>query len=93
MHKCYTGTEGDRPSGFCSAITVGSLLSTKLPLMKGSIIEILARKDRLEFIVTNPADGLEMTWQNSVTVPKPYKWVLCFQAATSRFGCASAWET
>lgn len=73
LHKCTSGPNGDRPTGFCSAITVGSHLPVKLPLMKGSIIEILARNSCVEYLVTNPEDGMEMTWQNSVTVPKPYK--------------------
>eukprot|EP00798_Chlamydomonas_sp_ICE-L_P000457 gene457-1862_t len=55
-----------------SAITVGSMLPLKLPLMKGSIIEVLATKAKLEFIISNPPDGVEMTWQNSTTLPRPY---------------------
>lgn len=79
LHKCYNDSDGARPSGFCSAITVGSMLPVKLPLMRGSIVEILARKDRLAFIVTNPPNGMEMTWQNTVTIPKPYKGPLEFR--------------
>jgi hypothetical protein len=43
--------------------------------MKGSDIEVLASRTRLEFIVVQPPDGMEMTWINSVTVPKPYRCV------------------
>uniref|UniRef100_A0A7R9VLT4 F-box domain-containing protein n=1 Tax=Chlamydomonas euryale TaxID=1486919 RepID=A0A7R9VLT4_9CHLO len=79
LHKCATGSDGDRPSGFCSAITVGSMLPVKLPLMRGSIVEILASKGRLRYTVSNPPNGMEMTWQNTVTVPKPYKGPLEFR--------------
>lgn len=30
------------------------MLPVKLPLMRGSIVEILASRDRLDYIVTNP---------------------------------------
>lgn len=73
LHKCFECQNGVRPSGFCSAITVGSLLPVKLPLMRGSVVEILLSKSRLSYIVTNPPNGTEMTWHNAVTVPKPYK--------------------
>jgi hypothetical protein len=73
LHKCFECEAGARPSGFCSAITVGSLLPVKLPLMRGSVVEILLCRSRLFFIVTNPPNGTEMTWHNAVTVPKPYK--------------------
>jgi hypothetical protein len=33
-----------RPTGFCSSITVGSLLPFKTAIMKGSIVELLARR-------------------------------------------------
>lgn len=67
------GGEVARPSGFCSAITVGSVLPVRLPLMRGSIVEILASRDRLQYIVSNPPNGMEMTWHNTITIPKPYK--------------------
>uniref|UniRef100_A0A7S0RLF7 F-box domain-containing protein n=1 Tax=Chlamydomonas leiostraca TaxID=1034604 RepID=A0A7S0RLF7_9CHLO len=75
LHKCLPSPENeqDRPTGMCSAITVGSLLPIRLPLMKGSLIEVLADREKLEFLILQPQDGLEMTWVNSVTVPKPYK--------------------
>lgn len=73
LHKCFTAVNGDRPSGFSSAITIGSVLPLKLPLMKGSVIEILARRNRVEFIIMNPADGSEQVWHKSVTVSKQYK--------------------
>ena len=45
LHKCLPDeASGERPIGICSAITVGSMLPIKLPLMRGSIIEILASR-------------------------------------------------
>ncbi|MEW5302036.1 MAG: hypothetical protein WDW36_004848 [Sanguina aurantia] len=73
LHKCFSAVNGDSPSGFSSSITIGSLLSLKLPLMKGSVVEVLARRNRVEFIVMNPVDGPEQVWHKSVTVSKHYK--------------------
>jgi hypothetical protein len=36
--------EEQRPTGFCSSITVGSLLPFKTAIMKGSVVELLARR-------------------------------------------------
>jgi hypothetical protein len=56
LHKCqqdqakFELLRGDRlldeqrPTGFCSAITVGSLLPFKTAIMKGSMVELLARR-------------------------------------------------
>ena len=49
------------------------MLLVNLPVLRGSIIEILVNRNKLSFIVTNPPDGMEMTWHNTVTVSKPYK--------------------
>jgi len=61
-----------RPVGFCSSITVGSLLHFKTAVMKGSVVELVARRGRLEVLVQNPEGGQELFWQNTRTVPKPY---------------------
>lgn len=64
LHKCIPTPEGkERGVGFHSAITVGSLLPSRMPLMKGSIVEVLATPSQVDFIVTNPEDGNEMMWQ------------------------------
>jgi len=73
MHKCEECPCGDRSAGFASSITVGSTLPIKVPLMRGSVIEILAMKHRLEFMISNPQGGMEMVWHNTHTVPKAYK--------------------
>lgn len=63
----------ERPTGFCSSITVGSMLPFKTAIMRGSVVELLARRGRLEVLVHNPPDGQELYWHNTRTVPKPYK--------------------
>jgi hypothetical protein len=81
LQKCMPVPEGDnaggenrgrRPIGFSSSVTAGSLTSCHLQLMVNSVVDILARRDRLEYIVKHPANGMHMVWQNNVTVPKPY---------------------
>jgi hypothetical protein len=62
------------------------MLPIKLPLMRGSVVEILASKGRLRYIVTNPPNGMEMTWHNTITVPKPYKGPLEFHFEQVRCG-------
>jgi hypothetical protein len=57
LHKCQqerskferlkgnnTLLDEQRPTGFCSSITVGSLLPFKTAIMKGSVVELLARR-------------------------------------------------
>jgi hypothetical protein len=56
LHKCQqdsskferlkgkTLPDEQRPTGFCSSITVGSLLPFKTAIMKGSVVELLARR-------------------------------------------------
>jgi hypothetical protein len=84
LHKCHQEEkkferlrgpllDAERPTGFCSSITVGSMLPFKTAIMKGSVVELLARRGRLEILVQNPPDGQELYWHNTRTVPKPYK--------------------
>jgi hypothetical protein len=79
LHKCKhpDGSEFRENVGFSSSITVGSMLPFKVPLMKGSIVEVLATRGRFEFLVLNPPDAQELFWSgaghHARTVPKPYK--------------------
>jgi len=61
--------------GFSSGITVGSQLPVRVPIMKGSVVEVLAWRDarRVEFSVQNPPDGHELAWQGGRTVTRPYR--------------------
>lgn len=73
LHKCTPNKDEERATGFSSAITVGSLLPARLPIMKGSVVEVLVARGEVAFIVTNPDEGAEMVWQNNSTVSRPYK--------------------
>ncbi|KAI8475905.1 MAG: hypothetical protein J3K34DRAFT_390491 [Monoraphidium minutum] len=79
LHKCKhpDGSEFRENVGFSSAITVGSMLPFKVPLMKGSVVEVLAAAGRFEFLVVNPPGAQELFWSgaghHARTVPKPYK--------------------
>jgi hypothetical protein len=79
LHKCKhpDGSEFRENVGFSSSITVGSMLPFKVPLMKGSIVEVMASAGRFEFLVLNPPDAQELFWSgaghHARTVPKPYK--------------------
>ncbi|KXZ56975.1 hypothetical protein GPECTOR_1g880 [Gonium pectorale] len=73
LHKCQTNKMDERATGFSSAITVGSLLPARLPIMKGTVVEVLVTPREISFIITNPEDGSEMIWQNNSTVSRPYK--------------------
>ncbi|GIL51600.1 hypothetical protein Vafri_7553 [Volvox africanus] len=72
LHKCMPNAADERATGFSSAITVGSLLPARLPVMKNTVVEILATPREISFIVYNPEDGAEMIWQNNSTVSRPY---------------------
>ncbi|GFH07341.1 F-box domain-containing protein [Haematococcus lacustris] len=50
-------------AGICSSITVGSKLPLSVPLMSGSIVEMLASASKLSFIITQPCDSMEPSWQ------------------------------
>ncbi|GLC38665.1 hypothetical protein PLESTB_000457800 [Pleodorina starrii] len=73
LHKCMPNAADERATGFSSAITVGSLLPARLPIMKDTVVEILVTPREISFIVTNPEDGAEMVWQNNSTVSRAYK--------------------
>jgi hypothetical protein len=53
------------------------MLPFKVPLMKGSVVEVMATAGRFEFLVLNPPDAQELFWQgaghHARTVPKPYR--------------------
>lgn len=79
LHKCRRPDERefDAAVGFSSTITVGSQLSNKVPVMKGSVVEVVARDGLFEAVVTNPRGAQELYWlghgQMARTVPKPYR--------------------
>lgn len=74
LHKCQAvpSSPNDRCTGFCSQITAGSLLPMKVPVMRGSVLDIVARRGSLEVLLLYPPSAKEITWQNGQPVQRPY---------------------
>ena len=75
LHKCASlpGRPAAQSIGFCSAITAGSLLPLSVPIMKGTILEIIARQGKLDVCLTYPQDAVQVEWHNGVAVEHPYR--------------------
>ena len=50
LHKCMSapGCADHRAAGFCSQITAGSLLPLKAPVMRGTLVDLVARRGHIE---------------------------------------------
>ena len=53
-HKCVEGAGGAKAVGFHSESTLGSMLTHRLPVERGTCIEVLARRGLLRVVVTAP---------------------------------------
>ena len=75
LHKCQAapGAPDERCVGFCSQITAGSLLPLKAPVMRGTILDVVARRGRLEVVLNYPPDAKEITWHGGQPVQRPYR--------------------
>ena len=75
LHKCQAVPDSpdERCVGFCSQITAGSLLPLKAPVMRGTILDITARRGRLEVILNYPKDAKEISWHNGHPIQRPYR--------------------
>ena len=75
LHKCVASVSDPRcrATGFCSQITAGSLLPLKAPVMRGTQLDIVARRGRLEVVLIYPPDAREISWQNGQPVQRPYR--------------------
>lgn len=75
LHKCLAvpGAPHQRCVGFCSQITAGSLLPLKAPVMRGTIVDILARRGHIEVVLMYPEDAKEIHWQNGQPIQRPYR--------------------
>lgn len=82
LHRCQAAADGANPVGFCSNITVGSQLPLRVPVIKGSVVEVVASRGLLQVMILNPEDGQQLHWHQSRTVPKPYR---CAAATVSVF--------
>ena len=53
-HKCVEGAGGAKAVGFHSEATLGSVLTHRMPVERGTCIEVLARRGVLRVVVTAP---------------------------------------
>jgi hypothetical protein len=67
------GRGAERCSGFASAATAGSQLGVRVPVVRGTVLELLARRGRLEVLATYPPGATEASWRNGATVATPYR--------------------
>ena len=54
-------------------ITAGSLLPLKAPVMRGTVLDIVARRGHVEVVLAYPEDAKEISWQNGQPVQRPYR--------------------
>jgi hypothetical protein len=75
LHKCLAarGAPAQRCMGFCSQITAGSLLPLKAPVMRGTVIDLVARRGRVEALLRFPPDAREISWQDGQPVQRAYR--------------------
>jgi hypothetical protein len=79
LHKCVSMLvsvpdlcEEQQAVGFCSQITAGSFLPLKVPVMRGTILDVVLRKGHFSVVLQYPEDAKEISWQNGQPVPRPY---------------------
>lgn len=77
LHKCLD-TAACRAVGLSSHITTGSALSFKVPIMRGSLVEVVVLAHTLLVFVCNPQHARELLWVNNEAQQRPY---------TYGFGC------
>lgn len=59
--------------GFCSQITAGSSLPFKVPIMRETVVEVIAQRGFVRFLICNPEDAIEMHWMNGQPKHRPYR--------------------
>lgn len=73
LHRCLESGSGRRAVGVCSAITVGSQLSLKVPVIKGSLVEIIARRGLLQALVHTPKEGQQVAFSDAPPTTPPHE--------------------
>lgn len=75
LHKTDS-VRGDREQrcvGFCSQITAGSHLPVKVPIVRGTMVDLVARRGHIHIVLIYPKDAQEIKWnRDGHPVPSPY---------------------
>lgn len=63
-----------RCTGFCSQITAGSHLPVKVPVVRGTMVDLVARRGLVQIVLIYPRDAQEIKWnRDGHPVPAPYQ--------------------
>lgn len=76
LHKADSvrGSRNLRCTGFSSQITAGSHLPVKIPVVRGTIVDVLASRGLMQVILFYPLDAQEIKWnREGHPVPAPYQ--------------------
>jgi len=76
LHKADSvkGSRTLRCTGFSSQITAGSHLPLKIPVVRGTIVDLVASRGLVQIILFYPADAQEIKWnREGHPVPAPYQ--------------------
>lgn len=76
LHKTdfVKGYRDQRCTGFCSQITAGSHLPVKVPIVRGTIVDLVGRRGSVEIVLIYPNDAQEIKWnRDGHPVPSPYQ--------------------
>jgi hypothetical protein len=76
LHKTdfVKGDKEQRCIGFCSQITAGSHLPVKVPVVRGTIVDLVAQRGVVQIVLMYPRDAQEIKWnREGQPVPSPYQ--------------------
>lgn len=63
-----------RCTGFCSQITAGSHLPVKVPVVRGTMVDLVASRGLAQIVLFYPSDAQEIKWnRDGHPVPAPYQ--------------------
>lgn len=76
LHKAdaVKGERSQRCTGFCSQITAGSHLPVKVPVVRGTLVDLVASRGLAQIVLFYPNDAQEIKWnRDGHPVPAPYQ--------------------
>jgi hypothetical protein len=76
LHKADSvrGSRTRRCTGFSSQITAGSHLPVKIPVVRGTVLDLIASRGLVQVILFYPQDAQEIKWnREGHPVPAPYQ--------------------